>query len=185
MAASMAWVSKGLRFFSPDRSRRLVFGSMRFSTAASGTSLTRTQIFKTKLLRSKLRGFSPRRPACVYAGGAGRHSTRLTDESVAQCCRFCDRGHRGTQRVISAVHVEDLAADAAGPVREEEARRLGDRGGIFAVPAERCAAPPERREFLESRDSTRGDRLERARGDEVHAHASGAEVAREVAGDRL
>ncbi len=46
MAASMAWVSKGLRFFSPLRSRRIVLGSMRFWTAASGTSLTRTQIFK-------------------------------------------------------------------------------------------------------------------------------------------
>src|SRR3954468_2334343 len=46
MAASMAWVSKGFRFFSPERSRRFELESMRFSTAASGTSLTRTQIFK-------------------------------------------------------------------------------------------------------------------------------------------
>src|SRR2546421_132075 len=46
MAASIAWVSKGLRFFSPERSRRLLPASMRFSTAASGTSFTRTQIFK-------------------------------------------------------------------------------------------------------------------------------------------
>src|SRR4051812_45117987 len=45
MAASMAWVSNGFRFFSPERSRRPVEGLMRFSTAASGTSLTRTQIF--------------------------------------------------------------------------------------------------------------------------------------------
>src|SRR4051794_31629223 len=45
MAASMAWVSNGFRFFSPERSRRPVDGLMRFSTAASGTSLTRTQIF--------------------------------------------------------------------------------------------------------------------------------------------
>ena len=50
MAASMACVSKGLRFFSPLRSSRIVFGSMRFWTAASGTSLTRTQIFKLSLL---------------------------------------------------------------------------------------------------------------------------------------
>ena len=41
----MACVSKGLRFFSPLRSMRPVEGSMRFSTAASGTSFTRTQIF--------------------------------------------------------------------------------------------------------------------------------------------
>ena len=46
IAASMACVSYGLRFFSPLRSMRPVDGSMRFSTAASGTSLTRTQIFK-------------------------------------------------------------------------------------------------------------------------------------------
>ena len=50
MAASMACVSKGLRFFSPVRSKRPVEGSMRFSTAASGTSLTRTQIFTNCLL---------------------------------------------------------------------------------------------------------------------------------------
>jgi hypothetical protein len=46
MAASMAWVSKGLRLFSPLRSSRMVPVSMRFCTAASGTSFTRTQIFK-------------------------------------------------------------------------------------------------------------------------------------------
>ena len=45
IAASMACVSNGLRFFSPLRSMRPVEGLMRFSTAASGTSLTRTQIF--------------------------------------------------------------------------------------------------------------------------------------------
>src|SRR5688572_1530581 len=41
----MACVSNGLRFFSPLRSSRPVEGLIRFSTAASGTSLTRTQIF--------------------------------------------------------------------------------------------------------------------------------------------
>ncbi len=45
MAASMAWVSYGLRFFSPLRSMRPVDGSMRFWTAASGTSFTNTAIF--------------------------------------------------------------------------------------------------------------------------------------------
>ena len=45
MAASMAWVSNWLSVVSPERSRRLEFESMRFSTAASGTSFTRTQIF--------------------------------------------------------------------------------------------------------------------------------------------
>jgi hypothetical protein len=44
MAASMAWVSNGLRFFSPLRSRRPAEGLMRFWTAASGTYLTRKQI---------------------------------------------------------------------------------------------------------------------------------------------
>jgi hypothetical protein len=45
IAASIACVSYGLRFFSPERSMRPVDGSIRFVTAASGTSLTRTQIF--------------------------------------------------------------------------------------------------------------------------------------------
>src|SRR4051794_26540147 len=45
MAASMACVSYGLRFFSPLRSRRPEDGLIRLVTAASGTSLTRTQIF--------------------------------------------------------------------------------------------------------------------------------------------
>ena len=61
IAASMAWVSYGLRFFSPERSIRPVEGSIRFSTAASGTSLTRTQIFKSGLLRIQGRsGMLPR-----------------------------------------------------------------------------------------------------------------------------
>ena len=47
IAASMPWVSNGFRFFSPERSSRLVSGSIRFWTAASGTSLTRQQIFKS------------------------------------------------------------------------------------------------------------------------------------------
>jgi hypothetical protein len=50
MAASMACVSYGLRFRSPLRSIRPVEGSIRFSTAASGTSFTKTQIFKSGLL---------------------------------------------------------------------------------------------------------------------------------------
>jgi hypothetical protein len=50
MAASIACVSKGLRFFSPLRSIRPVEASIRFSTAASGTSFTRTQIFNASLL---------------------------------------------------------------------------------------------------------------------------------------
>ena len=50
MAASMACVSKGFRFFSPERSKRPVERSIRFSTAASGTSFTRTQIFTERFL---------------------------------------------------------------------------------------------------------------------------------------
>ncbi len=46
IAASMPWVSKGFRFFSPERSSLIVEGSIRFCTAASGTSFTRQQIFK-------------------------------------------------------------------------------------------------------------------------------------------
>src|SRR5690349_5600978 len=49
IAASIAWVSNGLRFFSPLRSSLIVFGSIRFSTAASGTSFTSTQIFKARV----------------------------------------------------------------------------------------------------------------------------------------
>ena len=48
MAASMACVSYGFRFLSPLRSKRPVDGLIRLSTAASGTSLTRTQIFTFK-----------------------------------------------------------------------------------------------------------------------------------------
>ena len=53
IAASMACVSNGLRFFSPLRSKRPVEALMRFSTAASGTSLTRTQIFTGSTPRTK------------------------------------------------------------------------------------------------------------------------------------
>src|SRR5215212_10208821 len=84
MAASMAWVSNGLRFFSPDLSSRLELGSMRFSTAASGTSFTRTQIFKSWLLLCYggygwlgVRGSMPDRPL-------RGHPTPLTDQSIAR-----------------------------------------------------------------------------------------------------
>ena len=50
IAASMACVSNGLRLRSPLRSMRPLEESIRFSTAASGTSLTRTQIFNVSLL---------------------------------------------------------------------------------------------------------------------------------------
>ena len=75
IAASIAWVSNGFRFFSPLRSSRFEFGSIRFSTAASGTSLTRTQIFTSKLLVLACRaGMAP---------AAGILVGPLTDGSVA------------------------------------------------------------------------------------------------------
>src|SRR5689334_20152426 len=67
IAASMACVSNGLRFFSPLRSRRPVDALMRFSTAASGTSLTRTQIFTGSLLGTEI---------------FGGHRSVLTDQSI-------------------------------------------------------------------------------------------------------
>jgi hypothetical protein len=73
MAASIAWVSKGFRFLSPERSRRLEPSSMRFSTAASGTSLTRTQIFTGMLLLE----FSWR--AAEVGARDGRDSIHLID----------------------------------------------------------------------------------------------------------
>ena len=77
MAASMAWVSNWLSVVSPDRSRRSEPGSMRFSTAASGTSLTRTQIFTDA---------SPWSPEARGSPLARRRRrmlpTPLTDESI-------------------------------------------------------------------------------------------------------
>src|ERR687894_361579 len=67
IAASIACVSYGFRFFSPERSSRPVEGSIRFSTAASGTSFTRTQIFTSGLLQ-------PNACSVIVSG--------LTDESV-------------------------------------------------------------------------------------------------------
>src|SRR6478735_10661969 len=68
IAASMACVSKGLSRVSPPRSRRPVEGLMRFTTPASGTLLTRTQIFTGSLLV----------PRQTFA-----HPSALTDESIA------------------------------------------------------------------------------------------------------
>ena len=79
IAASMACVSNGFRFFSPQRSRRPVERSIRFSTAASGTSFTRTQIFTEGFL---LTGVSRLRvPESVFVWYS------LTDESIYRVAR--------------------------------------------------------------------------------------------------
>src|SRR5262245_8869327 len=46
-------------------------------------------------------------------------------------------GERGAHRVEAAVDVEDLPADRAGAVGEQEQRRVGDRGGVVGVPPQR------------------------------------------------
>src|SRR5450432_1409055 len=69
---------------------RPVEGSMRFSTAASGTSLTRTQIFKCGLLSGVLSGDSGRAGSahgCVAVKVCG-NTTALTDESIGDLDRI-------------------------------------------------------------------------------------------------
>ncbi len=92
---------------------------------------------------------------------------------------------RGADRVEAAVHVDDLARDGprAGP--EEEEHRLRDGSGVARVPPERRLRAPRVGEPVEARDAARRERLERARGDEVHPDAARADIARDVAGHAL
>ena len=69
--------------------------------------------------------------------------------------------------------------------REQEHDRAGDRRRVVGVPAQRRLALPGVGEVAEARDAARGQRPERAGGDEVHAHAARPEVARQVARRRL
>ena len=104
---------------------------MRFSTAASGTCLTRTQIFKGKLLQR------------VSASGT-RILPGLTDESVYD---FEGAAHPG----MDAAEVGVLA-------RRQVARRRGDRIGVAAVDrvvAQRARVPDAVRKRVVARRSGR------------------------------
>src|SRR4051812_7169119 len=121
MAASMACVSKGFRFFSPERLRRPVEGSMRFSTAASGTSLTRTQIFT---------GSGPpvtERAVASYSDGCP------IDLSVNQRCALV--APQGVQRVDreGAAPVGLLGGGPGGEVEGPAAVRLLAGGEVVEV----------------------------------------------------
>src|SRR3954471_10543091 len=97
MAASMAWVSNWFSVVSPERSRRLEPWSMRFSTAASGTSFTRTQIFTNASPWSPCR--RPRRRRRMLP-------TPLTDESIGA-------GNSAENRPGSGSGCDELRHDVA------------------------------------------------------------------------
>ena len=65
--------------------------------------------------------------------------------------------------------------------REQEQDRAGDGRRVVGVPPERRLPPPRGGEVAEAGDPARGERPQRARGHEVHAHALRPEVARQVA----
>src|SRR4051794_1051275 len=119
IAASMAWVSYGLRLRSPLRSMRPVCGLIRFSTAASGTSFTRTQIFNGSLLWD----------------GTCDQNNRLTDQSIACGCgrsgggdgaadevhdRLGARSGREDLRDAQPFELRDVVAGDRPPDRDED-----------------------------------------------------------------
>ena len=84
--------------------------------------------------------------------------------------------------VEATVHVEDLAADRAREVGEQEAGGVGHRPGVAGVPAERRLVAATRPPAPSKPSMPPGrEGAERTRGDQVHAHAVRAQVAREVA----
>src|SRR4051794_25774816 len=126
MAASIACVSKGLRFFSPLRSIRPVEASMRFSTAASGTSLTRTQIFNS--------GASSETGKCVFAMGSAADDTALTDQPIALAYASARRVRRAGREALrrgadcAAHERDDVLRGRAGckDLGDAELLQLGD-----------------------------------------------------------
>ena len=62
---------------------------------------------------------------------------------------------RRAHRVEAAVDVQDLAADPAGQVGEQEADRVGHRGRVGRVPPQRRLGAPQRRPAGRSRGSRR------------------------------
>ena len=95
------------------------------------------------------------------------------------------RDPRGAERVKAPVDVDDLAADRAREIGEEEQRRVGDRARVGAIPAEGRGVRPGGGEPLKAGDPGGGGRRERSGGDQVDAHAAGAEVAGQIARDGL
>ena len=83
----------------------------------------------------------------------------------------------------AAVDVHDLAADRAGEVGEQEQRRVGDRRGVAAVPAEGRGGAPVLGELVEAGDPAGGGGRNRAGRDQVDAYATRPELAGQVPGD--
>src|SRR3954453_4717759 len=92
-----------------------------------------------------------------------------------------DGRERRAHRVEPAVDVDDLRRDRARGVGQQEVDRLRDRARVVDVPAERRLTLPPVGKVAEAWDAARGERPERAGGNQVHAHLARAEVAREVA----
>ena len=95
------------------------------------------------------------------------------------------RHRRRPDRMHAAVDVQDLPRDRPRQRRQQEEARVRHRRRVREVPAQRRLALPDLREAVEALDVRGRHGLQRAGGDEVRAHAPGAEVAREVTIDRL
>ena len=121
MAASMACVSKGFRFFSPERLRRPVEGSMRFSTAASGTSLTRTQIFTGSGPPVTERAFASYSDGCPI------------DLSVNQSGRSLRRRVSSASTVTKPRQSASWAGDQAGKLKVQPPSWLLTGGEVIEV----------------------------------------------------
>jgi hypothetical protein len=110
-----------------------------------------------------------------------RASSSMPRNPVAPVRRTVSLTERRAHRVKAPVDVQDLAGDRAGVIAQQEADGRRDRSRVARVPAQRRAAAPERRELVEAGNAAGGDRLDRARRDEVDTDPARAEVAREVA----
>src|SRR5580704_2090379 len=87
--------------------------------------------------------------------------------------------------VEATVDVNDLAADRAGVIRQQEADRVGDRGGILDIPPERRLNAPQFRELLEPGNPASGHCPQRTGGHQVDADPARPQVPRHIPRYRL
>src|SRR5918997_1609126 len=98
-----------------------------------------------------------------------------------RCSPADDLLYRGSHRVKAAVDVEKLPGGGWPPVREQADDGPSDGFGVGRLPAQRSLASPLAFDLFKAADAFRGERLDRARRDEVDPNAASPEVAGEVA----
>ena len=111
----------------------------------------------------------------VGGRGAAVEDVETFSRTAARVCGSANpvssggAGPDGGDGVSATVDVDDLAADRAREIRQQEQRRVGDRRGVAPVPAERRRRAPVLGELVEPGNPAGGAGRDRAGGDQVDA----------------